>query len=222
MKYLVNCSLFKGLQPEDITILMEKYGCEKELYPKKEIIALQGSGYNNLLIVADGTVTAETVDRQHNVIKVDRITAPSLIAPALLFAENNKLPVNLTARTLTTVIKISPESLLAMMRDSEQVMRNFLEIVSSSNRFVSENVVYLTYKTIKGKFANYLLELMEQTGGSSFRNPLTQQQMADKFGVTRPALARAIGEMANEETIYVKGKDVKILFKEKLLQYAKY
>lgn len=222
MQSLVNCTLFKDLNQEDISALLENYGYETRTYSRKEIIALKNSGYTNLMIVLDGIVMAETLDRSHNIIKVDRIVAPSLIAPTLLFAENNRLPVNLTARTPVSILRIEKGDFIKMMGASEKVMRNFLEIVSSANRFLSENVVYLTYKTIKGKFSNYLLELKEETGSNFLRNPLTQQEMADKFGVTRPALARAIGEMAAEGTIYVKGKEITILFTEKLLQYAKY
>ena len=82
-------------------------------------------------------------------------------------------------------------------------------------------MVYRTYKTMKGKFANYLLNLMEEQEGCELNNALTQREMADMFGVTRPALARAIGEMAAEGSIYVQGKRITVLFPEKLKQYAK-
>ena len=116
---------------------------------------------------------------------------------------------------------VAREDFSRMMCENMEVMTNFMRIISTPNRFISDKVVYLTYKTMKGKFANFLLDQIEENGNTTFRNPLTQREMAEMFGVTRPALARAIGELADEGTIYVKGKEISVLFTEKLRQYAK-
>ncbi|MCC8018786.1 MAG: Crp/Fnr family transcriptional regulator [Rikenellaceae bacterium] len=218
---LYKCSLFSGMDNTNIDRIYRHYGFQSTSYPAGEVFAIKGARYSSLLILVSGIVRAETTDRQENTVKIERITPPSVIMPVLLYAADNTLPVNLMAKTPTTIVSVTKEKFTALLTDEKAVLENFLSIVSSPNRFASDNIVYLTFKTIKGKFANYLLDLASRNGSNDFHNPLTQEQMAELFGVTRPALARAIGELAAEGTIYVRGKRVEILFTEKLRQYAR-
>lgn len=219
---LPNLGLFKDMNTVEITRLLEVCRHSVKTYSKGEIIALKGARYHSLMILSQGSIAAETIDRDDMVLKKETIQAPALITPTHLFAEDNRLPVNITARTAVHLILIARDDFCAMMQKDERVLKNFLEIISTPNRYISESVVYLTYKTIKGKFANYLLDRIERHGCNDFRNDLTQREMAELFGVTRPALARAIGELVDEGTIYVKGKDINVIFVEKLRHYAKY
>lgn len=219
---LSHLSLFKGMNTIEISRLLDVCRHSVKTYSKGEIIALKGARYHSLMILSQGSISAETTDREDAVLKKETIQAPSLITPTHLFAEDNRLPVNITARTAVHLILIAQDDFCTMMQKDQRVLKNFLEIISTPNSYISESVVYLTYKTIKGKFANYLLDRIERHGSNSFRNDLTQREMAELFGVTRPALARAIGELVDEGTIYVKGKDINVLFIEKLRHYAKY
>ena len=213
--------LFKNVDAQEVNHIFASVEYSTRTYSKGEVIAIQGSRCNHLLILAEGVVSAETTDRSQKTISVERISAPALIAPGFLYAENNILPVNINTRKGASVLFVAREDFSRMMCENMEVMTNFMRIISTPNRFISDKVVYLTYKTMKGKFANFLLDQIEENGNTTFRNPLTQREMAEMFGVTRPALARAIGELADEGTIYVKGKEVSVLFTEKLRQYAK-
>jgi CRP-like cAMP-binding protein len=45
---------------------------------------------------------------------------------------------------------------------------------------------------------------------------MTQNDLADFFGVARPSVARALGELEEEGLIEAKGKNIKILDKKQL------
>jgi CRP-like cAMP-binding protein len=47
---------------------------------------------------------------------------------------------------------------------------------------------------------------------------MTQNALAEYFGVARPSIARVIGEMENEGIIITKGKLLKILDKKRLTE----
>lgn len=49
----------------------------------------------------------------------------------------------------------------------------------------------------------------------------TQEQLAEYFGVTRPSLARALGEMKDGGLIEIKRKEIKILDRNSLVQMLK-
>jgi len=218
---LTTCKFFKDLQVAEIKELFEIYEIKSKSFAMGDVIAIEGNMYNQLLIVIDGVVQAETADSSNRSVIVEKIGSASLIAPSRLFAENARLPVSLVAKTEVAVVVIDKDELCLMMSRNIKLMVNFLKIMSSSNKFVSDNIMYLTYKTIKSKYSNYLLNIMKCEEVTTFRNGLTQRQMAELFGVTRPALARAIKELVDEDAIYVKGKDIILLYPEKLEQYAR-
>lgn len=220
-KILSKCRLFNGLDMLQIDALIGSVQNSVRSYSASDVIALQGGKLSQMMILIEGSISAENTDQSQNMLSVEHINAPALIAPSFLFAENNELPVSIAARSAVSLIVIQKDEFSRLLQADVTVLTNFLEIVSGHNAFVSEHVVYLTYKTIKGKFANYLLNMVEKCGSASFRNALTQREMAEMFGVTRPALARAIGELVQEGAIYVQGKDITVLFAEKLKQYAR-
>lgn len=221
-KRLSECSLFDGVGSEQVKSLLEDVGYAERSCSKGDIIAIQNARYTGMLILCGGMLTAETVDSAHHVIKVEHIVAPALVAPSFLYAADNVLPVTLTASSAVEIVAIEKEAFTSLLALNKTVMVNFMRIISNPNKFVSEKVLYTAYKTIKSRFANYLLNMMSDSGTTVLRNRLTQREMADLFGVTRPALARAMGELVSEGTIYVKGKDIEVLFEEKLRHYAKY
>jgi len=107
------------------------------------------------------------------------------------------------------------------MQSSEQVLRNFVNIVSSRGQFLSSKIRFLSFSTIKGKLAQYLLELSRKSGERSFQLPHSQAQLSELFGVARPSVGRAISEMNQEEIIRTEGKRVHILNSRKLSELLK-
>jgi CRP-like cAMP-binding protein len=57
------------------------------------------------------------------------------------------------------------------------------------------------------------------TGDGLINLPSTQQELADLFGVARPSVARALGELEKEGIIVSRNRIVKILEMSRLLQY---
>jgi CRP/FNR family transcriptional regulator len=45
---------------------------------------------------------------------------------------------------------------------------------------------------------------------------MTQNELADFFGVTRPSVSRVLGDLEEEEYIEAKGRNIKIIDKEGL------
>jgi CRP-like cAMP-binding protein len=85
-----------------------------------------------------------------------------------------------------------------------------LNAISNRSQFLSQKIKFLTFQTIKGKIANYLLQL---SGGKSgvVMLPKSQNEIAELFGVTRPSVGRGMRELHNDRIIEAQGKQVKIL-----------
>ncbi len=216
---LTESKLLRDLDPE---VIDEVYSLASvKRFAKGDVVATQGTRMLSLLLLTEGQLHAEATGKRGEKMSAEVINAPAPLVPASLFTPEGAMPATLTARGPVSVLSIPREQLLDLMQRHRQLLRNFLEVVCSPEGFVSERTIYLGCKTIKGKIARYLLDVHAREKGPEFNNPLTQREMADLFGVTRPALARAMGEMSAEGAVFIKGKKVKIIFTEKLKQYIK-
>jgi CRP-like cAMP-binding protein len=186
-------------------------------YKKDDFIAYQGDVVDALYIILKGSAKAEMILESGTVMNIETISAPNPLAPAFLFAENNRFPVDVIALEDCEVIGITKESILKQLAINETFLQNFMAFTSNKTNFLSERIKLLSIKTIKGKLAQYILE---RTQNMTFTLDKNQKQLAEYFGVARPSLARSLSEMVDEGIIELNKKEGKILdgkrFKELL------
>jgi CRP-like cAMP-binding protein len=104
---------------------------------------------------------------------------------------------------------------LKLLQLNAQILINYLNSISSRAQFLSQKLHFLSFKTIKGKVAHFLLKQAgEKFHSVELKN--TQQQMADLFGVARPSLARVFSEMQKDGLIRISNKTVSLLDKKAL------
>jgi CRP-like cAMP-binding protein len=100
------------------------------------------------------------------------------------------------------------------------ILVNFLDMISNRSQFLSEKIKFLNFKTIKGKLAQFILQKAgKELSSVSF--DITQNDLADFFGVARPSVARALGEMEHEGYLEAKGKNIRIIDKEGLARLTR-
>jgi len=179
------------------------------------MISQSAEQVNSLIVVINGTVKGEMVDYAGRVIKIEDIPAPGAIASAFIFGNRNRFPVNVIAVSDGELLLIEKSDFLGLLMKSDLLLINFLDMISNRSQFLSEKIKFLNFKTIKGKLAHYILQ---NAGKESFSVTLgmTQNELADFFGVARPSVARALRELETEGYIEAKGKKIKITDKDGL------
>jgi len=213
---LTSCSLFKGLNANDLNGLFVDIPFQEKKYNKDEIIVHAETEVKTLLILVEGTVRGEMMDFSGKTVKIEDIESPNLLAPAFLFGKNNKFPVTIIANVKVSVLNIQKHDFVKMLQKSEIVLNNFLDNISSRAQFLSAKLRFLAFQTIKGKIAHYMLEISKKTGTNEITLPKSQSQLAEMFGVARPSLGRAIRELDQEGLIRANSKNIVILDKERL------
>lgn len=201
MKNLHQCPLFHGITPSEVDALLSAR-CSESRFNTGELVALQASRYEALLFVAEGRLRGEMTDSLGRSTTIEDIPAPRVVAPAFLYASENFLPVTLVAMEPTVIVSIRKQHFTEMMQQEAKLLTNFLRSMSDRSRFLSERLHQQRFGTIRSKLAEYLLEITKQHNDArEFVIPHTQQQLADRFGVTRPALARGISQLEDEGII---------------------
>jgi CRP/FNR family transcriptional regulator, dissimilatory nitrate respiration regulator len=215
---LLQAPLFRGLTTSEIENLMTSVPVKIRKFKTGSKVALAGDTVTSLMIVLSGTVNGEMVDYSGRVIKIEDIPAPGSLAPAFIFGSSNRFPVNVIAIAETELMVIDKSDFLCLLGNNEKLLVNFLNMISDRSQFLSEKIKFLSFKTIKGKLAQLILQKAGKDKDSLILD-MTQNSLADFFGVARPSVARALGEMEEEGILDVKAGRIKILDRKGLAEY---
>jgi len=212
---LTMCPVFRGISETEAETLLKQIHFQIKKFGKDEVIVIAGERVTNLNIVISGSVRGEMIEYSGKTIKIEDIEAPKPLAAAFLFGQENKFPVTVTANQNSQILSIPVAEFMKLLQLNSFLLRNYLNSISSRAQFLSQKLQFLSFKTIKGKIAHFLLtQAGEKFHSVELKN--TQQQLADLFGVTRPSLARVFGEMQKEGLISISAKTVTLLDKAKL------
>lgn len=212
---LSRTNIFKGLSEDDIAGLMNGKPFRIKEYAKEEYIAYCGDDCQNLLVVVKGSVRGEMSDFSGKKLRIEDIPAPRPLAVAFVFGAENRFPVDIISNEPATIMIIPRDVLILLLQHSAVILKNYLNAISSRTQFLSNKIRFLSFKTIKEKIANFVLS----QGGNSYDQILlnqSQTELAGFFGVTRPSLARALAELANEGILRADRRTITILNREKM------
>lgn len=209
--------LFRGMSPEEIAATFRAVHARTRKFKSGSLVYHSGDEVKALSVVTGGFVKGEMIDFTGRVIKIEDIKAPAAIAPAFLFGSNNRFPVNVIAVPDTELLIIDKPDFLRMLKENSNILVNFLDMISNRSQFLSDKIRFLNFKTIKSKLAQYILEL---AGGNKneIRLDRTQNDLADYFGVARPSVGRALGDLEELGIIETNGKNIKLLRRDRLAE----
>lgn len=215
---LSKINLFKNLTIEKLESIIKSKNSEIKDYKKKEIIFFRGQKFEYLLVLIFGEVITEMNDFNGKVVQVERIKAPSLLAPGFLFNSKNCSPVDILADSRVTILKLEKSYILQLCKDNDEFLENFLKIVSNKLTFLSEKLYLNSLKTIKEKIIFYLISLYNsQNKANEIILPISLEELSHLFGVARPSLSREFINLEKEGLIMKNNNKIKILNKEELL-----
>jgi CRP-like cAMP-binding protein len=212
---LAACPIFAGLSPAQLEGLFRTVHHFTKSFEIADIIAFSGDECNFLMCILEGSVKGEMVDFSGKVIKIEDIAAPRVLASAFIFGKENRFPVNIMANERVKILYIPKYEFMKLMQANIRILENYLNVISSRAQFLSEKIKFLSFKTIKGKIAQYILKLTG-SGKDTVELPMPQQELAEMFGIARPSFARALGELAGEGILEVDRRNIRILDRRRL------
>lgn len=189
---LLQTAPFRGMKEEDLVEFLFGSPNSVKRYAPGDVIACQGNLCKGLYVLASGVVQAGMVNDEGKELTIEDIKAPALLASAFIFASENRFPVNVKAVTPCEVFIIGKERFLEFMHLHPLMMQDFLKDISDRSVFLSKKLNEFALLNLKSRLLKYL------ETHPAIHN---QQEVAQKLGVTRPSLARALSELVNEGKI---------------------
>ena len=194
-------SPFQDITEEELLSLILAPEHAHRQYKPADFIAMQGEAYRSLFILCNGSVRTQMVSAEGKQLTIETLKAPQLLAPAFVFASENRFPVNIEAKEKCEILVINKNIFLEFLHQHPAVMRNFLQLVSDRTLFLSKKLNAFALQSLKSRILNYL-----RMHGTI----LNQQEVAQILGVARPSLARALSELASEGCIRMEEKEMRI------------
>ncbi|PLX18760.1 MAG: Crp/Fnr family transcriptional regulator [Salinivirgaceae bacterium] len=198
---LQKAPLFKGVEPEKMFELLGQSNYQIKRYEKGRLIFQSGDPVDKLIVLIKGKISAEMLDPSGKSLKIEDAEAPQSLATAFMYGQKQKIPVNVTAIKDSEFMYIQKDQFQKMLIQSEKLLTNYINMISTRAQFLSDKVKFMSFNTIRQKLAHFLLDRMDAEK-EPFNAGMSQTAMAELFGVARPSLARCIGELEDEGVIY--------------------
>ena len=220
LKALLLCPLFKGFNSEEIEHYMANAPYRLVRLDKKDNFTLSGEPSHYVDIVVLGALNAKMFVSSGKSVRMTEKTSGSILAPAYIFSCDQSAPVTYETTKPTTLLRMSPTTLLHLMNANEQILMNFIQLVSNTCGSLVKKVRMLTLHTVREKVAIFLLKEAKRYNSDSFTLTRSRQEIADLFAIQKFSLQRSLKEFANEGIISLNGKNIEILNKSALLAYT--
>lgn len=210
MEDLFKISIFRNLPEESMRRFLDSVSLGIRNYPSEEYVAMQDMRCLSLYILCNGRVRSYMTGSDGKQIIVEELEAPDILAPAFVYATDNRFPVSIFTLTECRILIVNRDEFAEFMHREQTVMLNFLQLISDRSIFLSRKLNTFALQDLKGRLSVWLYE-HEEIGN--------QRELADRLGVARPSLARVLAELAKEGAVVFKQRKVVIADKNILKRY---
>src|SRR6056297_734551 len=208
--------LFNGVTINELELISKKTELKLIKHRSEEIIRGSDEEANSMFLILEGTIKGVMEDIEGHVYQVEEFSKSELTAPANLFSEQEYFPVTLIAKTNCKLVEIDKPSILMMFEISRRMEENFLRILSNKVLFLANRLWENQFYSIGEKIYQMVYKVFKEHNQSDFEVEYTHEELAQRFGVSRPSLSRAFIKINKEGIIKCTGRRVLIISKEAL------
>ena len=208
---LQTCSLFQGMEGEEISSLLQCLGAQRREYGKGEVILPEGETTESLGIVLSGRALISWGDVWGNNSVLGSVAPGEVFAEVYACIPGEPLRISVSALEDTRVLFLNVSRALTTCTNAcpfhGQLVRNLLTVCAHKSLRLSQRILHTSPKSIRGRLMSFFSEWSKISGSSSFQIPYNRQQLADYLGVDRSALSGELSKMRKEGLLeYEKNK----------------
>ena len=202
---LEKCSLFDGIQTQDLQAMLGCIGGHILFTPKGQPVLREGDPATHIGMVLSGAVRMEREDYYGNRSIVALVSEGSLFAEAYACAGAAALPISVVADEDSTVLLMDSRRITVSCSNAcafhSRIIHNLLRLVANSNLLLDQKIQVTSRRTTREKLMEYLLNQAKLHGSNSFTIPYDRQELADYLGVERSAMSAELSKLQKEGTL---------------------
>ena len=201
-KIITGSSLFKNCPEHELGQFITEAPCRRTDFKKGSLLMKQGDAVHAAGLLLSGSVKAFHTSLNgeeciHNVLLVG-----DMFGQVLMASEKDESPVSIEALEDTSVLFIPMQAILTAKGKCGDILRvNLLHILSARCWQLTQQVSFLSEKTVRGRIAGYLLRERKKSGSDTFMLPLNREALSQLLCVNRSALSRELSALRKEGLI---------------------
>jgi len=210
--------LCRGLGTSDIERLVFRLNGVKKTYEKGEVMVHAGMPADRLMAVVSGHLHVYQRVMDDREVLVREIGAGTVLGLWLLnVPEIQNWPATVVASEPCVTISLDMARVRRFLESNDpcvaRVAVNAAKVLSRELFSVWRKLSVMSEQNLVDRIHMYLSELHHEAGNSGeVVLPFNRERMAEYFGVTRPALSRALGQMRDRGLIAWRKNIFKIRF----------
>ena len=206
---LMKCPLMKGLTQQEVMDLMHQIRYRVIKYEKGTIFAHAGDKCLHADIVLDGELIASVISPSGRIVQMSLQHAGNMVAPAFIFANDNRYPVTVKASQDTTILRLMPDAIDALLKLDSRISHNLVSVLSHIVAFQAKKIGVLSMN-LREKIICVLQEEQQRQSCNRLLLP-SRQELANMLGVQKYSVQRTLNELETEGIILLDGKFIEIV-----------
>jgi CRP/FNR family transcriptional regulator len=204
--------LFSALSERELQFLAERAVAHR--YAAGELVFSESDPCEGLYVIESGTVKIfqNSADGREQILGIER--AGSSLGEVPVF-DGGPHPVSADASSEAVLLLIRKEDFRSLCLKHPDVPLKLLEVLGRRQRHLVNLVNELSFSTVRGRLAAYLLRRArlegERTpGGVRFTLQANNREIAARIGTVRDLVSRNLGRLQAEGLIQLEGRSVTV------------
>ncbi|KEI00361.1 Crp/Fnr family transcriptional regulator [Clostridium botulinum] len=210
------CSLFNNFSNDEILDITSNINYRLISYEKGEAIALEDTPINSIGIILDGSIEVQKYYSSGKTITINHIKKGGIFGEAIIFSKKNTYPSTIVSFQDSQIFFMLKEDIINLCSSNILFLNNFMQILSNRILTLNKALKDISFQTIREKLANFILNEHIKQNSIKIKLSYSRQELADRFGITRPSLSRELINMKNDGLINFEKKYITIINLDKL------
>jgi len=197
--------LFAGLDGETVAQLIQLLCPQRRTYTGGSLLFSAGERAERLGILLSGRIYTVYEDPLGGRAIISSVEQGQLFCDAYGCSREQRMPVNILARTDCAVLLMEVRRLLAAAAENERLSGNLIQILAEKYMALGQKVMHLSGGTTRRKLLSYLSEQARLAKGVPFSVPFNRQELAEYLFVDRSGLSTEWNRLKREKVLLPEG-----------------
>lgn len=196
---LLQCPLFEGVTPEELTAMLPCLNAAVVARQKNEYLFAEGEPARQMGIVLSGGVQIIQEDYRGDRSIVSALKPGQLFGETFALAQVQALPVSVACTEPSRIMLLDCQRLTTTCTAScahhQRIIMNLLRATAAKNLHLHRKLTIFSCRTTREKLLAYLSDQARLHRSRSFTIPFDRQALADYLCVERSALSAEISKL---------------------------
>ena len=210
---LRSTQVFGSLDPTALTELAAV--CVTRSFRRDQFLWYQGDPGDHLVVIVDGMVKITVASERGDEMVLATVGGGDVLGE-LSVIDQGPRSASVVAVQPTTALVINRSALLAAMQQSPALLDALLRTLGAMVRRLTEQTTDLVFLDLGGRIAKLIVQRAERQSDDPSRRlavdlHLTQTELAQMVGASRPAVNRVLQGLVGRGVIKVDGRTIEIV-----------